>query len=477
MKIRKSLLIGCLTAFLGIGAAVGAGVSAEKAPIKVAEATMDVYFTRPTDKGDDWKGTLYIHYWGSSETQWPGNALVHAYNNDQNQQVMKATIPDGTTGMIFNAGNGKDQTANITTNIANNKGFYISGGDYKNRTVETWDVQFYTLAFNANGGTGSMASHNAVRDINWGVPDNEFTRAGYEFTGWNTAANGKGTAYAVGSTITKNTQAAGSTLTLYAQWKQIQYHVVGNNKGNWSPSGPGAVLFEASGAGQYKAENLTFISGEQWKIIKGSDGWVESGYNTNKDIFDTYMYVSGGNVNVTAAGAAFRYSIYININPSTYEITEIWVAFFYNAEKFATELMSNTDSICASNQGHNASALKPVWASMYADLSNYPQSEINKLKNADAKEDGSTIEQGMARYDKICKIYGTALEQSPKTYSYNFLGRNSANKQSMPSILPGLVDSNGNISNGSYIWIIVVSAVAVASVGAFFFIKKRKEDK
>ena len=38
MKIKRSLVVGCLTALLGVGAAVGAGVSAEKAPVKEAEA-------------------------------------------------------------------------------------------------------------------------------------------------------------------------------------------------------------------------------------------------------------------------------------------------------------------------------------------------------------------------------------------------------------------------------------------------------
>ena len=43
---------------------------------------------------------------------------------------------------------------------------------------------------------------------------NSFSRAGYTFTGWNTAANGTGTAYAVGEKIPSN-----ESITVYAQWK------------------------------------------------------------------------------------------------------------------------------------------------------------------------------------------------------------------------------------------------------------------
>ena len=38
MKIKRSLVVGCLTALLGVGAAVGAGSVTEKAPVKEAEA-------------------------------------------------------------------------------------------------------------------------------------------------------------------------------------------------------------------------------------------------------------------------------------------------------------------------------------------------------------------------------------------------------------------------------------------------------
>ena len=49
---------------------------------------------------------------------------------------------------------------------------------------------------------------------------NPFTRAGYRFTGWNTGADGKGTAYTDGQKVTLT-----ANLELYAQWEQIEVGV------------------------------------------------------------------------------------------------------------------------------------------------------------------------------------------------------------------------------------------------------------
>jgi uncharacterized repeat protein (TIGR02543 family) len=73
----------------------------------------------------------------------------------------------------------------------------------------------YTIDYDANGGNGAIPSGTAVHGSNYNIAANTFTRTGYTFTGWNTAADGSGTAYAAGAAIV-NVQA---DTTLYAQWK------------------------------------------------------------------------------------------------------------------------------------------------------------------------------------------------------------------------------------------------------------------
>ena len=77
-----------------------------------------------------------------------------------------------------------------------------------------WTLSSATVTFNANNGTGTMASQTAGSPT---VLSNvAFSRTGFGFTGWNTAANGSGTSYANGATYP-----FGSSTTLYAQWRQL----------------------------------------------------------------------------------------------------------------------------------------------------------------------------------------------------------------------------------------------------------------
>lgn len=74
----------------------------------------------------------------------------------------------------------------------------------------------HVITYNANGGTGSM---NATKTCE-PVATSTFTRSGYQFTGWNTRADGTGQNVNAGdiASFTANT-------TLYAQW-QVASHTV-----------------------------------------------------------------------------------------------------------------------------------------------------------------------------------------------------------------------------------------------------------
>jgi len=69
----------------------------------------------------------------------------------------------------------------------------------------------YTVNFDANGGTGTMANQVSATTAN--LTANSFTRGGFVFAGWNTVANGSGTAYADLAAY-----AFSANATLYAQW-------------------------------------------------------------------------------------------------------------------------------------------------------------------------------------------------------------------------------------------------------------------
>ena len=108
-----------------------------------------------------------------------------------------------------------------------------------------WALADITLTYNINNGSGSTPS--AVTDkyletINL-TPSSAFSRSGYTFTGWNTAADGSGSSYAdEASFVMPN-----ADKTLYAQWSAVYYAVeYSANGGSNAPANqfaiPGATV-------------------------------------------------------------------------------------------------------------------------------------------------------------------------------------------------------------------------------------------
>ena len=73
----------------------------------------------------------------------------------------------------------------------------------------------FTISYDANGGSGTMASDTVPAGSDYAIRPNAFTRDGFIFVGWNTLADGSGVGYGPEATLF-DIQA---NLTLYAQWK------------------------------------------------------------------------------------------------------------------------------------------------------------------------------------------------------------------------------------------------------------------
>ena len=77
-------------------------------------------------------------------------------------------------------------------------------------------VYSYSLTFDSQSGSGSMAALSGT-GVSVTLPLNSFTKAGSSFAGWNTSADGSGTAYADGAVVAVSVDV---TRALYAQWTQ-----------------------------------------------------------------------------------------------------------------------------------------------------------------------------------------------------------------------------------------------------------------
>ena len=77
-----------------------------------------------------------------------------------------------------------------------------------------------TITYDVNGGTGTMEAQTVISGEAVTLTANAFTREGYKFTGWNTAADGSGTSYEDSASVTLD-----ADTTLYAQWTANTYTV------------------------------------------------------------------------------------------------------------------------------------------------------------------------------------------------------------------------------------------------------------
>lgn len=85
-----------------------------------------------------------------------------------------------------------------------------------------WTVNRYTVTFDDNGGTGTVSAIESDFDTELTVPGYGFVRTGYTQTGWNTAADGSGTAYSEGDEFPMPEDG----LTLYAEWTILRFTVL-----------------------------------------------------------------------------------------------------------------------------------------------------------------------------------------------------------------------------------------------------------
>lgn len=88
-----------------------------------------------------------------------------------------------------------------------------------------WTPNTYTVRFDANKGTGTMAEQTFTYDVTEKLTANAFAKIGYTFVGWNTAADGSGDGYEDKAQVGNLTDVLNGAVTLYAQWKANSYTV------------------------------------------------------------------------------------------------------------------------------------------------------------------------------------------------------------------------------------------------------------
>lgn len=134
-----------------------------------------------------------------------------------------------------------------------------------------WKAYPYKVVFAGNGSTsGSVGSLVCEYDANVTFTANSFIRTGYTFTGWNTKADGKGSAYTDGQTVQNLTADYNDTVTLYAQWTANSYKVAFDSNNGTGTMTDQPFAYDAASA---PLSANTFLR----------NGYVFAGWNTQKD--------------------------------------------------------------------------------------------------------------------------------------------------------------------------------------------------
>lgn len=167
---------------------------------------------------------------------WVGNPVLTYDTNKPNTWDGQMPSTPASVSVAYNtaAADGSGWQSGDTSKIRGYRflGWYAGPQDdsglYDWNTLLTGNVTVYAhwqrlqanVVYDANGGTGSHGTTTGWQYSDVTVPSDtskSFTRAGYVFLGWDTQADGNGTAYKDGSQVPLQDK----DITLYAQWQPV----------------------------------------------------------------------------------------------------------------------------------------------------------------------------------------------------------------------------------------------------------------
>ena len=169
-----------------------------------------------------WIGGEFVelHYDASDGTDAPTDTKAY-YDGSRAIAGTASTAPDGEYFLYWKAPDGTVYYPGAAIDIQASEAV---DGVFTLTAVYGADPTQVTLTYHANGGVGSDYTIGSVDDNSevtvLDSTDSKmcFTRAGYTFVGWNTAADGSGTSYAAGDQVRLDNIGGND---LYAQWKGV----------------------------------------------------------------------------------------------------------------------------------------------------------------------------------------------------------------------------------------------------------------
>ena len=357
--------------------------------------------------------------------------------------------PNGGTGsmnaMRVNAGFDNTLPANAFTRAdytftgwnteANGSGTAYADGATVNFNADTtlyaqW-TQNPVITFDANGGDGLMPTQTVQPGAAAALTANAFTRADYDFAGWNTAADGTGTPYADGADIT-----ASENVTLYAQWTLHKYHVRWLNwdgsvlqKGDYTCKDYAAWNMANKDPEKPEDKDYAYSFAYRWTPYDAAeeiDGW---GFYPHKDVDFTAVFNRTAKLTVTfdANGGTGTMAPVKTLSGKEYMLPEC--SFTREGYTFDGWLITGTITDYpsekpfdvkdepAANLGLNMDTLYP-----YSNLTLKASWKVNTYTVTWKSDDGTVLKTTTVNYGEMPSYDGTPVKAETPYYSYEFTG-------------------------------------------------------
>ncbi len=265
----------------------------------------------------------------------------------------------------------------------------------------------YSVRFDANGGTGTMAEQSFTYGVQQELSPCGFTKEGYEFIGWNAKIDGTGIAYSDQQLVQNLTAEQEGIMILYAQWK---------NPDAGSGTEGGGESEGGSGTEDDSSDVNDFQSNTTFDITKVKVAVSKVTYNTVTLSWEARDGATGYEV-YRSAKKASGYKKVAMVTGTTYKDTKLKTGkkYYYKVRAISNDKQSNFSEVLTG---------KPVLAKPVVKITKGKKCATityGKVKGAEGYEiyRSTKKKKGYKKVDTTKKVrYKNKKLKSKKTYYY-----------------------------------------------------------
>ena len=359
----------------------------------VSESHDAYYYGKNMVFYSSWKGINYT-------VKFDGNGFAYS-DTYAAEYATKITLPDTDAYVgyeLLGWSTDKNATAPMYIPGQTVSGLTTTNGDYIT-LYAVWEEIVCVAKFDANGGTGTVADISFRPSKGVTLPENGFTRDGFEFIGWATDKNATEKQYSEGETVSGLTPDSNGVVTFYAVWEEkigVENDTIVVDFGlavkipvlkNDTPANAGTITGIAATEDGAAGNSLT--------LTFGTVAFV------NGEI----IYTPKDKVMMSAADT-FWYECRINDQTLRAKVTVVPATSIYYEESFISFNDGKEDSV-ADEYKHN------VWTI----VGNAEQEAV--FQNADFVGEGSAYGYDSAYDNSVTHSMGAAMKATVNCNSFN----------------------------------------------------------